>query len=200
MFKKITALLLLTAFTNVYAFTPVEFQSVRSEELSRTFDSLNYKLNVEWDQQDTSFFKDSIADFEKEISVLQNEGLTKDELLNYTLDKIKDKEVLNEVNQLSKVISDSQMTNEEARAFTIAKLNNTYSEGASWSGSHRHGHVGILIGAIIVILVVVCHKRDSKPDPKTETKTDPKPNPIEHCQYSSFSSQSQCHDNFQPVY
>ena len=49
MLQKITTLLLLIIFTNVYAFTP-------KGELDPIFNSLNYSLNVEWDQKDTIFF------------------------------------------------------------------------------------------------------------------------------------------------
>jgi hypothetical protein len=157
MFKKITALLLLTAFTNVYAFTPVLQSNARSEELSKTFDSLNYKLNVDWDQKDPGFFADAISGFEDDIGVLQASGLTKDELVKYTLEKIKDKEVKNEINELGKMLGDSQMTNEEARAFIITKLNSTYAHGASWSGSHMGHHTAFIVGIIIVVLVIANH-------------------------------------------
>lgn len=161
MFKKFTALLLITAFTNVYAITPFE----QSRDLSKTFDSLNYKLNVEWDQKDGTFFDESIAGFEKEIASLQKDGLTKEELVQYTLDKIKDKEIRQEVSELSKIISESQMTNEEARAFTISKLNSTYSHGASWSGSRMGFRTAFIIGAIIVILICM-NQEDETPKPK----------------------------------
>lgn len=163
MFKKITALLLLTTMTNVYAFSPVAQTRAIEAELNKTFDSLNYKLNVEWDQKDSKVFDETVAGFEKEIADLQKEGLTKQELMKYTLEKIKDNQVKTEISELSKVISESQMTDEEARAFTISKLNSTYSHGASWSGSRMGVHTALLIGAIIVILVVA-HKHHSDDD------------------------------------
>jgi hypothetical protein len=48
----------------------------------------------------------AIAGFEDEITSLQKKRLTNEELVKYTLEKIKDKE----------------MINEEARAFTMSKL------------------------------------------------------------------------------
>lgn len=161
MFKKITALFLLTAFTHVYAVTPIQQSKTMADELNRTFDELNYKLNVEWDQKDGSFFDRSVDEFEKEISALQSAGLTSKELVQHALGKIKDKDVFNDINEISNVIDENQMGPEEARAFTISKLGNTYSHGASWSGS-RHGNgTAILMGAIIVILVCCYkHRRD----------------------------------------
>ena len=88
-FKKLTALLLLTAFTNVYAITPVQ-ESFAASELTQTFDSLNYKLNVEWDQKDSQFMDKALDNFEQEVAELQKAGLTNQVLIKYTLDKIKD--------------------------------------------------------------------------------------------------------------
>lgn len=172
MFKKITALLLLTTMTNVYAFSPISQARAIEAELSKTFDSLNYKLNVEWDQKDSKVFDATIAEFEKEIADLQKEGLTKQELMKYTLEKIKDKQVKAEINELSKVISESQMTDEEARAFTISKLSSTYSHGASWSGSRLGIHKALIIGAIIVILVVAHNNHDDDDSTNGEVPVD----------------------------
>lgn len=159
MFKKITALLLLTVFTNVYAFSPIDQSTAIRAELSKTFNSLNYTLNVEWDQKDAKYFDDSVANFEEKITALQNNGLTNEELMNYALENIKDKEIKNDINELAKVINDSQMTNEEARAFTIAKLNSTYSHGASWSGSRMGCRTAFIVGAIIVVVALVHYNR-----------------------------------------
>lgn len=185
MFKKITALLMLTAFTNVYALTPIEQSRAIADELNRTFDSLNYKLNVEWNQKDAKFFDATIADFEKEIAALQKDGLTTDELLKHTQDKIKDKQIQNDIIELSKVISDSQMTDAEARAFTVSKLNSTYSHGASWSGSRVGVHTAILVGVIIIILIV------SKKHHREHRKGDQYDN---NCDSMAFSQNNSCAD------
>lgn len=164
MFKKITALLLLTAFTNVYAVTPIQQTSAMASELNKTFDTLNYKLNVEWDQKDSQFFNSTIADFEKEIGDLQSDGVTNKDLIAYTSEKIKDKQIQNDINELSQIVADSQMTNDEARDFIVSKLNSTYSEGASWSGRRMGVHTAIIVGAIVLILICVHHpkkKRDN---------------------------------------
>jgi hypothetical protein len=167
MLKKITALLLLMTFSNVYAFSPIEQSAVGEQELSKTFDSLNYKLNVEWDQKDANFFNKAIAGFEEEIATLQNSGMTKEELMKYTLEKIKDQSIKNEINELAKVIRDSKMTNEEARDFTISKLNSTYSHGASWSGGRIGLHVALIVGIIVVTIIVIHNQQEQQDDDPT---------------------------------
>jgi hypothetical protein len=155
MLKKITAMFLLTAFTHVYAITPVQQNLSMSSEINRTFDDLNYKLNVEWDQKDNAYMNSAIDDFEKEITTLQAQGLSTDELVQHTLLKIKDKGTSDEINELAKTITENQMSTEEARAFVISKLNSTYAHGASWSGSHRGGHMCFILGVIIIL--AICH-------------------------------------------
>lgn len=195
MLKKMTAFFLLMAFSNVYAFTPIQQTRAIENELNKTFDSLNYRLNVEWDQKDSKFFDATIADFEKEIGALQKAGLTKEELVKYTMGKIKDKDVKNEINELSKVIGQSKMTNEEARAFTISKLNSTYSHGASWSGSRVGAHAAVLVG-IIIILIIVAHHDDYNDDNV----------PVDECyqpeypQYPTYDTVSSCYTECCPVY
>lgn len=189
MFKKITALLLLTAFTNVYATAPIERTRAVQNELSKTFDSLNYKLNVEWNQKDAKFFDETVAGFEKEIAALQKDGLTKQELIKYTLDKVKDQEIKKEINELAKIVKESQMTDQEARAFVVQKLNSTYSHGASWSGSRLGIHTALIIGVIIIILVVA-HHHDNDDDETTVDET-----PKDDCEYGGHNGEYDWYNN-----
>ena len=166
MFKKFTALFLLTAFTHVYAVTPVQQSFAIADALNKSFDELNYKLNVEWDQSDAKFMDAAINNFEKEIGTLQKSGLTNKELVQHTLDKIKDKESRDEINEMTKIINDNQMSPDEARAFAISKLNSTYSHGTSWSGSRMGVHVALILG---VIILIVCCTQKHKTDTTTPT-------------------------------
>jgi hypothetical protein len=158
--KKMTALFLLTAFTQVYAVTPVQQSFALADELNRTFDELNYSLNVEWDQKDATYLDKTLANFEKEITHLQKAGLSKEALIQNTLDKIKDKQSREEIASITKVIHENQMSNEEARAFALSKLNATYAHGASWSGSRMGVHVALLLGVIILIVCCTQHKSE----------------------------------------
>ena len=196
MFKKLTAIFLLTAFTQVYAVTPIQNASAIDEQMNRSFDELNYKLNVEWDQKDTKVFDSAIKDFEKNLSALQAQGVTSKDLIVRALDKIKDKQVQKDMVDLQNVIRDNQMTDQEARAFVIQKLSSTYSHGASWSGNRMGVHTALIVAAIIIIVVVVHHHND---DEDNDTTTTP---PTDDCQTEctpcypgtvyDFSSPVQC--------
>ena len=69
---------------------------------------------------------------------------------------------------MSKVIAETQMSDEEARAFIISKLSSTYSHGASWSGSRMGLHAAFIVAAIIVIIVVVKNRDKDDDDKKDE--------------------------------
>lgn len=54
---------------------------------------MNYSLNMKQDQKDQQFFKTTVDGFEKEIQSLQTQDLTNKELVEFTLAKIKDKQL-----------------------------------------------------------------------------------------------------------
>ena len=151
MFKKFTALLLLTSFTHAFAMSPVQETRAMSDALAKTFDEMNYSLNVEWDQKDQQFFKTTVEGFEKEIKALQAQGLTNKELVDYTLSKIKDKQTQSDVKEIAKAINEEEMTGDQARDFALEKLSGTYSQGASWSGSRMGIKLVLILGVIILI-------------------------------------------------
>lgn len=156
MLRKFVALLMISAFTHVSAMQPI----AKTEMMGKAFDELNFALNVEWDQKDQNFFNTSVDDFEKNIAELQKQGLSNKELLEYTMNKIKDEKTKKEVESIVNVVNESNMNPDEARAFIMSKLSSMYANGASWSG----GRVGIklcLLLAVILIIVIASHDDDN---------------------------------------
>ena len=152
MLKKFTALLMLTSFTHAFAMAPVQETSALSKALDATFNEMNYSLNVEWDQKDQVYFNNTVDGFEQQVKDLQDQGLTNKELIEFTLAKVKDKQTQKDIAEISKVISESNMTPDQARDFALEKLSSTQSQGASWSGS-RMGIKLVVILALIIIIV-----------------------------------------------
>ncbi len=169
-FKKFVATFILTAFTQVYAYSPIQQSMAVSDELTRSFDELNYKMNVEWDQKDPGFMDEALKEFEKNIADLQAQGLSNNELVEYTLGKIKDKKTRDEISELTSAINEGQLNPEEARSFAISKMNSIYSHGASWTGGRAGLHVAFVLG--VVVLLVYCAQHAGKqgpPGPKGDT-------------------------------
>lgn len=169
MLRKFAALLMITAFTHVSAMTPI----ARTAELNKTFDELNYSLNVEWDQKDEKFFDASIDDFEKKIAELQKEGMSNKELIEYTMSKIKDKKTKDEVHAIVEAVNGSDMNSDEARAFVMTKLSKTYANGASWSGGRVGLKLALLLGIILIICLCSGDGDDTPNETPNETPTEP---------------------------
>ncbi|MBC7538577.1 MAG: hypothetical protein H7281_07140 [Bacteriovorax sp.] len=148
MLKKLTAVSLLLAFSQAYAAAPL------NSDLNKSFDELNYKLNVEWNQTDSNFYNETIKKFEKEIEGLRARGLRSLDLIKYSTDKIKDHNAQKEFNEISKFINESGMSADEALSFTISKLESIYSRGASWNGNRPESKTALVISAIILVLVI----------------------------------------------
>lgn len=147
MLKKMTALILILAFNHSFAMAPAQEAKTFSSELNRSFDDLNFKVNVEWDQKDDKFFDQSITDFENDIAELQREGLTSEDLVRHALGKIKDKNELKDIGRMVKVTEN--MSPDEARDFVISKLSKTYAQGASYNG-------GVVKASIYGIAAIIC--------------------------------------------
>lgn len=143
---------MLTSFTHAFAMTPVQETSALSKALDQTFNEMNYSLNVEWDQKDQVYFKNTVDGFENQIKSLQDQGLTNKELIEYTLAKVKDKQIQNDISEISKVISETEMTPDQARDFALEKLNSTHAQGASWAGSKKGIKLAIILALIIIIV------------------------------------------------
>lgn len=154
MLKKFTAIILISAFTQVYAVTPVLNSNQFDHQLGKTFDELNYKLNVEWDQKDSAFFDESMKKVESDIDTLAAQGLSTEELIEYTIKRVKDKESKRELYEMTRVISENQMSPIEARSFIISKMNNAYALGASWNGAKANPTTIILASIILVVVSV----------------------------------------------
>lgn len=156
MLRKFAALLMISAFTHVSAMQPI----AKTEMLGKTFDELNYSLNVEWDQKDQGFFNASVDEFEKSIADLQKQGLSNKELIEYTMNKIKDEKTKKEVEAIVNVVNESNMSPDEARAFIMSKLSKTYANGASWSG----GRVGVRLAILLAVILIICLVHDNDDD------------------------------------
>ena len=150
MLKRILASLMVIAMFNVHATLPVE----QAKQLSNAFDSLNFALSVEWDQQDRNFYDAQVKDFEKTIEGLQNAGLSNVDLINFAKSQIKDKQLSKDMDQLFAVVEANRLSKAEARKFILDTLSKKYSTGVSWTGG-RHSYVANLVLILLIAAIIV---------------------------------------------
>lgn len=141
MFKKILVLMMtLTLFT-------VQANAASGNNLKAAFDDLNYALTVEWDQTDRGFYNHQMQNFALTVKELQAQGLTNQELIDFTVSQIKDQQLAKDLRTAFSVIMINKMSPEEAHQYVITTMNQSYSRGASWAGE-------VLIGAVALVLLV----------------------------------------------
>ena len=116
--------------------------------LKEVFDDLNYSLNVEWDQKDRNFYNQKMDSFIKQIKGLRDQGLTNQELIDYTVSQIKDKKLADDVRTGLSMVSINSMNSEEAHEYVSRLMTETYSSGASWSGQ------GVVAGAVLAVVFI----------------------------------------------
>jgi len=143
MFKKWIILFTLLTFFSGQAFAN------SADGLKIAFDELNYSLTVEWDQKNQGFYDEQMNRFVENLKSLQDQGMTKNELISFVKTSIKDERMVREIESTFKVIELRKLSPQEAAKLmgdTMRK--NSYHRGASWNGTLT---VVTTIGTLIVI-------------------------------------------------
>ncbi len=146
--KKSLALFVLMLTFQSLASAPVNHLN----ELKSAFDSLNFSIQVEWDQKDKMFYNAKVNEFKKTVEALQEKGLTNEELIEFVKRSIKDDNIASDVDKLFETIKTSSMSKAEARKFIIDYVGKNYSQGASWMGS---ASATILVVGLLIVLAVI---------------------------------------------
>jgi hypothetical protein len=141
MFQKVFVL------TMILIFTVVQVNAATHNNLKTAFDQLNYSLTVEWDQTDRAFYQQQMENFAHEIKALQAEGLSNQELLDFTLAQIKDDRLARDLRTAFTMVIVNKMSSEEAHRYVTDIMNQSYSQGASW--------VGEAVGGVLIVVVFV---------------------------------------------
>lgn len=97
-------------------------------------DDYTYSMTVEWDQSNQDFYQSKTEEFQKQLSVLVENGLTEQEV----------KSVFPEVNQ--------NVPEGELASFILNNHKSFYTKGASWN------EMIIFYGLSATILVVLAYK------------------------------------------
>lgn len=141
MFKK------LFAFSMIFCFLVVNANAATNNNLKAAFDDLNYALSVDWDQQDQNFYKSQMEKFNSTLNSLQEEGLSNQEMINFTLSQLKNEQMKKDLQTALTMVQINKMDQREAQKYVTDVMNKSYSRGASWGGE-------VIVGAVVLILIV----------------------------------------------
>ena len=122
-----------------------------SNELKTAFDELTYSLEVDWDQQNEEFYSEQLARFNFKLNDLKDQGLTNEELVNFTISTIKNKNAARDLERLFVLLSDANYTIDQTFELMDAYFSKHYDRGVSWNG--RVALIGT--GAVLVVVAVM---------------------------------------------
>jgi hypothetical protein len=122
--------------------------------LAAAYDDFNYAITIEWDQSNQAFYQLQKDTLTNHIAELQNNGLTKAEMFDFVISRIKNKKTAAEVTQLFQLIDTDQLSESQTIEMIDSIQNSAYESGASWSGRTTLVSVGALVLIGVVVLAV----------------------------------------------
>lgn len=138
----------LFAIPLIFSLFIVETHAVTNNGLKAAFDSLNYALTVEWDQTDKNFYSAQMDKFTAELSKLQDEGMSNQEIVKFAVSQVKDAKVARDMETALNMVQINKMSRQEAQKYVTEVMNKSYMQGASWNG----GVAGVV--AIVLLIAV----------------------------------------------
>jgi hypothetical protein len=139
------------AFFMLISMFSVQADVVAQGGLKTIFDELNYSLTVEWDQKDQEFYQTQVAKFQAELKKLQAQGLSNQELIDFSLKNVKNQKFADDLKGLIGVVQANKLDQAEARKLVLDTVGKSYVSGASWTGDAAM----IAVVALVLVLVIV---------------------------------------------
>lgn len=117
----------------------VTVQTVSANEgstqgLKALYDDLQYSLTVEWDQKDVNIKKKIEARFTTGLEELKKQGLTNQELLDFTVSQFKNKKAQSDFVNLINSLKVTALEKKEVLLMVETILQKEYQSGANWIG------------------------------------------------------------------
>lgn len=120
--------------------------------LKNAFDELSYSLNVEWDQEDMTFFN---AQKDKFAATVKAEGISPNQLVEILNEEITDVQTRRDIVEAFQLVKSKNMTQEEAQEHIMNVLSQTYAEGAHWNPLSKVGSFFKTAGIVALSVVVL---------------------------------------------
>ncbi len=185
--RKLLSLVMVLAMMSNTAFaTSTHNQdSINNDKIAKVFDGFRYQMTVAVNPSDVNYQAKAFATFKKSMAKLQSEGVTTQEILNYTRMSLLDNATRSDFDRLMLSINPEKTTSDEAGKIAMTFMAKKYQQGASYSGGGKATMktAMIIISVVIVGVVtylVIKHVKEAKAktvtntatETKTETKTD----------------------------
>jgi hypothetical protein len=122
--------------------------------IKMAFDEFAYSMEVEGAALNPAARKVAVEVLSASIEELKNQGMTNQELFNFTVSQVKDKAVAQDLSQTFALMQSNQMSHEEIQAFLDTMATKVYSKGASWNGDNGMLPIYGFMALMIVVIVI----------------------------------------------
>ncbi len=125
------------------------------EQLKNIVDEMNYALSVEWDQEDQAFKSMAMDKFFMQAKDLQEQGLTKQEMIDFLKAEYPAFDVDKTLEKLSNQININDLSDTQLADLITEDLTKSYDAGANWLWIDGRGGIYIVlpIGAFLSIVI-----------------------------------------------
>jgi hypothetical protein len=148
--KKLLSLFLMMAMIGNGAFAQAPQATSHSELIARTFNQFRYKMTVDVNPNDSGYRSKAVNDFKKNIALIQTQGVTPLEIMDYMRSNVLDPSVKNDFDRMLSTMDPGQVSGEEAGNMAMKFMAAKYQSGASYSGGGSAS-----VRAALVVLGVV---------------------------------------------
>jgi hypothetical protein len=125
---RIISLLLLSALISV------QTHAATGTGLKQAFDEFRYSVNVEWDQQDLTYYETARERLETRIGEAMANGATTEQVIEVAIAQIPDAKLAAEMRQSAQLLQAGKLSASDARELLMKSLEAQGSRGASWTG------------------------------------------------------------------
>ena len=169
------SLLMIAAMVSNTAFAAPSFSNNSSNtiKIAKAFDSFRYQMTVVANPQDPNYQQKAVADFKKRVAKLQSEGISADEIMDYTRQTMLDGSNRADFDRMIAAMDIEKMSSEEAGNIAMQFMASKYKQGANYSGGGRASIKAamFIIGVVIVGVVTYILIKKKEDCTKTITKT-----------------------------
>jgi len=155
--KKLFSLIMALTLVSSSTFGAVLSTSTQADHMQligKTFDQFRYKITVENDSSNVDFQRQATGDLRNELSDLQKQGVSPQEIMSYLRNSILDTSTRQDFDLMMANVS-PQSTPEEVNEMIMNFMSAKYQDGASYRGGQQAMvALAIVIGGAVTFFLI----------------------------------------------
>lgn len=120
--------------------------------LKAAYDEFAYAMEVEGASLNTESREAAARSFAEQVAILQSQGLSNTELIQFVQSQIQDKTLAAELTATYKLLETEKLSSEEVRDILKNMSSHIYAQGASWNGDVQ---MYLFVGGFLAVMIAV---------------------------------------------